>query len=98
MAQRLPQVRYDRGAATAQSSAKESLLTIMENLDHLEKEDPKGKHARAAKSFLDSMNAGETLTPNQLSYVDGILERCYKGAGWETPGLKIDRKRRQLKF
>lgn len=98
MARRLPQPTFQRNQATALSLAKEQLLTILENTDHLAEVDRTGKHLRAAKGFMEAIERGEDLRPSQLSYIDGIHEMCYKGAGWETPGLHIDKKKKQLRF
>ena len=98
MAQRLPQPKFERNKATALSLAKEQLLIIFDNTDYLSEVDKKGKHLRAAQGFMEMIERGEELLPTQLSYIDGILEMCYKGAGWETPGLHIDKKRKQLRF
>ncbi len=94
----IPTVLFDKGRATAQSSAKESLLIISENEDHLLEVRNGRKHIEAARNFRQMIERGEQLTPRQLSYVDGILEMCYKGAGHESVNLHVDKKRRSLKY
>ena len=50
---------------------------------------------QAAHSFEDRLKRGEELTPNQLSYIDGIYESVMKGMGLPSVGVKSDGHRRK---
>lgn len=85
---------FDRGHGLAQKTAQGQIEFVMANLASLRKVDKTGKHEKAAKQFNAIIKSGRKLTPNQLSYVDGIYEKTMKGAGFPSIGLKIDAKKR----
>lgn len=84
---------YD-GRDTAISSARDNLAFILENEKNLLKLRNGKRHIQAARSFWDIIRRGGMLTPNQLSYIDGIYEMVWKGKGYESVQLHSDRSRK----
>lgn len=93
-----PRPVFERNNRTSQELAKEQLLTIAQNEDHLLNTRNGSKNVQTARSLLQYVNEGGTLTPKQLFLVDGLFEKTFSGAGYESVNLHIDKKRRQLKF
>jgi hypothetical protein len=78
----------------ALKTARMQLEFILANLVHLRKVDRGQKREIAAVRFNEMVERGEELTPNQLSYVDGIYEKTMAGAGMDACDLHVDKKRR----
>lgn len=87
---------FDHGQEQAQRSAEEKLKIIMSNLEHLEKVRKGKEYCEKARQFNDFVQKGIKLSPNQLSFVDGLYEKMMKGAGYESCNLHIDKKRRGI--
>lgn len=90
--------RFDHGQELAQKSAKAQLLVIMANLHHLNKVRKGPELCHRARLFNEKVNRDEKLSENELSFVDGIYEKVWKGAGYESCTLHIDKKRKGLRF
>lgn len=84
------QQEIDRATRTA----KEQLKFILANGHHLRKVRNGVKYHETAKAFQAKIDQGDELTPNVMSYIDGIYENTMKGAGLGSVGLRIDGKRR----
>src|SRR5690242_14260020 len=86
----------------AEARAKETIdyhiRFIRDNLHHLRKIDKGGAMERTAQDFIDRHAAGEVFTPNQMNYVEGLYEKCWKGAGYGSVGLHADKKRRGIRY
>ncbi len=95
---RQQQRAFERNHAQAQRSAREQLRIILANADKLKRAKKGAQMLEAATSFEDILARGGRLTPNQLSYVDGIYEQVMKCAGFDSVGLHTDRKRKGLRY
>lgn len=89
---------FDHGQEQAQKSAKAQLEVIMANLHHLSKVRNGNDLCNTARRFNERVNKNEKLSPNELSFVEGIYEKMWKGAGFGSCNLHIDKKRRGLRF
>lgn len=89
---------FDHGQEQAQRSAKAQLEVIIANLKHLEKVRNGAELCKRAREFNDKVSKGLKLSPNELSFVESIYEKMWKGAGYDSCNLHIDRKRRGLRF
>lgn len=89
---------FDHGQDQAQRSAKAQLEVIIANLKHLEKVRNGSELCKRAREFNDKVSKGLKLSPNELSFVEGIYEKMWKGAGFGSCTLHIDRKRKGLRF
>ena len=92
-----PSARFERNHEQAQRSAKDQLKFIEANIERLAGPGDKGR-ALAVVNFSAMAANGETFTPNQLSYIDGLYERVMQNAGLPSVGVHVDRKRKGLKF
>ncbi len=93
MLDRINNRTFARNHEQAAAGAREQLRIIMANLHHLRKLRGGEKMIRAAQSFQGIILRHETLTPNQLSFVDSIYEKTMKAAGFESVGVHVDKKR-----
>lgn len=89
---------FSHGQDQAQKSAKAQLEVIMANLKHLEKVRNGSELCKRAREFNDIVKRNVKLSPGQLSFVEGIYEKMWKGAGYESCTLRIDKKRKGLRF
>lgn len=89
---------FDHGNETAQKTAKIQLEMILSNKHHLIKVRNGAKYFNTASQLNELLKRGIKLTPNQLSLVDGIYERIWKGAGFESCDLHVDKKKKGLRF
>ena len=71
---------------------------VIENIQHLRKVDAQGRAEKAARNFLTLLKGGGELTPGQMSYVDGLYEQTFRGAGFEGLNVHSDRRKRSLKY
>lgn len=95
---RMDSTRFDHGQEQAQKSAKAMLEIIIANLKHLSKVRNGSDLCSKAKLFNIKVSRNEKLSPNELSFVEGIYEKMWKGAGFESCNLHIDKKRKGLRF
>jgi hypothetical protein len=89
---------FSHGQEQAQKSAKIQLEMIMSNLTHLSKVRNGVNLCDKARQFNDLVKRGVKLSPNQLSFIDSIYEKMWKGAGFESHNLHIDKKKKGLRF
>jgi len=89
---------FSHGQDQAQKSAKAQLEVIMANLKHLETVRNGSELCKRAREFNDMVKRNVKLSPGQLIFVDGIYEKMWKGAGYESCTLRIDKKRKGLRF
>jgi hypothetical protein len=89
--------RFERNHEQAQRSAREQIRFVMANLDRLSGPGEKAL-LHAALSFAAMAANNETFTPAQLSYIDGLYERVMRNAGLPSVPLRVDRKRKGLRY
>jgi hypothetical protein len=89
--------RFERNHEQAQRSAREQIRFVMANLDRLAGPGDKAQ-LQAALSFAAMAANNETFTPAQLSYIDGLYERVMRNAGLPSVPLRVDRKRKGLRY
>ena len=77
----------------AVASARASLDMILANTRHLLRVRKGAEKLKAAQDFDAMLKRGEDLTPGQLSYIDGILEAVWDGAGYESVNVHHDKPR-----
>jgi hypothetical protein len=83
----------------ANVSAGECLNIILSNLEKLRLKDRGGKMEKAAVEFDALLKQGQTLTPNQLNYLNGIYERVFDNAGFGGAGnIHKGQRRRALRY
>jgi hypothetical protein len=87
---RVPQNRYFSGKDQQQRSAREKLKFILANKKYLLKVRNGSKLAYDAE---DISKQKHDFTEGQLSYIDGIYEKVWKGYGEESAGVKHDIKK-----
>lgn len=90
--------RFERNTQQAQRSAKEQLKIILSNAAHLLKVRNGQKKLSDAREFQAIVERGGTLSPGQLSYIDGIYEATMKGAGFDSVNSHHDKPRGTLRF
>lgn len=90
--------KYESDRRQADVSVRANLDFILQNLTHLRKVDRNGRMENAARSFKAMLDNGEELTPGQRSYTEGIYEKVWRGAGYDSVNVHADKKRRGLKF
>lgn len=75
--------RYHSDKAQAERAAREQLKIILEakNRKYFDKVRGGGKYLSAASSMAKQ---AEPFTPNQLSYIDAIMEKLWEGAGYDS--------------
>ena len=84
---RLPASRFDKGKEQAQRSARANLEFILKASNSLLKVHGGRKYLEAAKSMS---RQAEPFTPNQMSYIEAIYEKCWKGAEFDSVSSKHD--------
>ena len=89
---------FEKNTDQAQRSAKEQLRFVLANERHLLKVRNGQKKLEDGKEFMALIERGVPLSPNQLSYADGIYEAVWRGAGREAVNLHIDKKRKGLRY
>ena len=89
---------YVMGSDTSIEAAKAQLEFAIQNIASLRRVDAGGNAEKAARSMLSLLKNGETLTPNQLAYCDGLYEKVMKGLGMPSVNVHSDVKRRGLRF
>lgn len=82
----------------AQRSAREQLKFIIENKDDLRRVREGGRMLEAAESFTNKIRSGGRLTPAQMSYIDGMYEKIFKAAGYESVSVHVDKKPKGLRY
>jgi len=95
---RRPAERWLSNADQAQRSARELIAFICEHLQHLRKVDRARRMETAIGRFRGMLDAGEKLTPNQLSYVEAIYEKTMEGAGLPAARTHRDQRPRGLRY
>lgn len=94
------QLEYDN----AFKSAKFKLEFALDNEDALLSVRGGEGCLKAAEDFWDRMlliekgQSTEQFTPAMFSYIDGIYEKTWKGAGEQSVGRHIDKKRKGLRY
>lgn len=78
---------FDRGKEQVQRLAKETLKLVLDNKFRVKTGDD---YKKTVQSLYDQKTP---LTPNQLSYVDGLYEKYMKLAGFNSVGVKHDIKK-----
>jgi hypothetical protein len=78
--------------ARAMRTVKAQLQFISRYETQLSRIDKGGKMMEAYSSFKNLTDRGETLTPNQMSYVDGIYEKVFKALG--LPSISVKQEKR----
>lgn len=73
------------------ASARAKLDMILANAKHLLKVRNGAVKLQAAQDFDRMIRRGEDLTSSQLSYIDGILEAVWAGAGYESINVRHDK-------
>jgi hypothetical protein len=89
--------RYSRDNERALASARANLNMILANAHHLLKARKGAEKLKAARDFDAMLKRGEDLTPGQMSYIDGILESMWDGAGYESVNVHHDKPKGQLR-
>jgi len=89
---------FDHGKEQAQRSAKAQLEMIMNNLNHLSNVRNGSVLCNRAREFNELVKRNVKLSPKQLSFVDSIYEKMWKGAGFGSCNQHIDKKRKGLRF
>ena len=95
---RRPADRWLSNADQAQRSARELVKFVCEHLQHLRKVDRGRRMEIAVTRFQGILEAGEKLTPNQLSYVDAIYEKTMQGANMPSVPAHRDLRPKRLRF
>lgn len=70
-----------------------NLNMILANAKHLLKVRNGAVKLKAAQDFDAMLKRGEDLTPGQRSYIEGILESVWDGAGYESVNVHHDKPR-----
>lgn len=89
---------FFRNPDQARNTATEQLRIILANTKYLARRRDGKKLIDAAVSMKRQLDDGQTLTPKQMSYIDGIYEKVMAAAGHEAVPLHVDKKRKGLKF
>jgi hypothetical protein len=89
---------FERNRRTALSSAQIQIDFVLANLQHLRKVDKNQRMETAVLNFEDILKGGDMLTPGQFSYLDGIFEKTWKGANYESVNVHADKKRKGLRY
>lgn len=82
----------------AQRSARELLRFIAANMEHLRAVDKDGSKEKAVRDLQLMVDQGETFTPNQLSYIEGLYEKTMEGLGFGSCNVHSDRRKRSLRY
>jgi hypothetical protein len=77
----------------ALASARANLNMILANTRHLLKVRKGEEKLKAAQDFDAILKRGDDLTPNQMSYIEGILEAVWDGAGYPSANVHHDKPR-----
>ena len=96
--EKIPADRYSNDRARAHRTARVQLEFVIQNVQHLRRLDTRGRAENAAQSMLMLLKNGETLSPGQLSYADGLYEQTMGAAGYGSMRVHVDKKRKGLKF
>ncbi len=89
---------FEHGQQLAQRTAKEQIKFVMANLKYLDKLRNGSNLCNTARQFSNFIERGVRLSPNQLSFVDGLYEKVFKAAGYGSVNLHVDKKRKGLRF
>jgi hypothetical protein len=84
---------YQQEVDRAMASAREQLRIILANEKYLLRVRNGAKKLADARDFSERLAKGEELTPNGLSYIDGLYEKMFEGSGLPAAKLHIDKKR-----
>jgi hypothetical protein len=95
---RIPRNAYSDENARVRRTVTAQLEIVIQNIVYIRRADPSGETESAARSFLSMLKKGQTLTPGQLSYADGIYEKMMKSAGFGSVNVHSDRRKRSLKY
>lgn len=85
--------RYSNDKDQALASARAQLNMILANTKHLLKVRGGADKLKAAQDFDVMLKRGEDLTPGQRSYIEGILEAVWDGAGYDSVNVHYDKPR-----
>jgi hypothetical protein len=83
--------RFERSETQAVNTARVQLDMILANEDCVLKVRNGAEKVKAARDFDALLKHGEALTPGQLSYIDGIYEATWKGAGFDSVNAHHDK-------
>lgn len=89
---------FDHGQELAQRTAKEQIKFVIANLKYLQRLRNGSNLINTAHQFKGMTERNIRLTPNQLSFVDGLYEKVFKAAGYDSVNLHIDKKRKGLRY
>lgn len=89
---------YQQEIDRAHRLAKHNLEIIFANEKHLLTVRNGAKKLADARDFHGRLVRGEELTPNSLSYIDGIYEKTMEGANLPAVRLHVDKKRKGLRY
>jgi hypothetical protein len=89
--------RFEKSEEQALATARVQLDMILANTKHVLKVRNGEEKLKAAQDFAAMLNLGEGLTPGQLSYIDGIYEAMWSGAGYESINVHHDKPKGQLR-
>jgi hypothetical protein len=76
--------RYYRNNHQAPRTALHLADFIIDNVEALRRKDSTGNMEEAVTAFRMRLKNGETLSPNQYSYLEAIYESTLKGMGLES--------------
>lgn len=82
--------RFDHGQQVAQTSAYKQLQILRGNLNKLRRLRKGADYVKAVNDFWRILENGGKLTPNQMSYIDGMYEKMWGAAGFESYTVKHD--------
>lgn len=86
--------RYASDKERSQNTARIQIQFISQNKKHLSKLRNSKKLIAAVEDFEAISKKNGSFTPNQMSYIDAIYEKVFKGAGFESVPTKHDLKRK----
>ena len=84
--------RFEKSETQARNTARLQLDTILGNPDCLLALRGGEKKLRDALDLKARVESGETMTPNQYSYIDALYESFWKGAGMDSVPSHRDKK------
>ncbi len=85
--------RFSSDKRVADGSVRIMLDHCMANLEHLRKLRRGERYIEAVLSFDKIVREGDELAPGQRSFLEGIYEKSFAGAGYESVSAHIDRKK-----
>jgi hypothetical protein len=89
--------RFERSEELAMGTARVQLDMVLVNEEYLLRIRGGFEKLKAAKDFDAMLKRGESLTPGQLSFVEGIYEAMWRGAGYTSINVHHDKPKGQLR-